>query len=439
MPNVPDSFLDEARILVKAGDGGNGASSFRREKFVPFGGPDGGDGGRGGDVLLQGNHNLNTLSWFQNRSHFEAERGGNGQGARRHGKRGADLTIDVPLGTQVFDEEGLSADITQDGERVQVARGGKGGLGNVHFATATNRAPRMARKGEPGEERTLRLELKTMGDVGLVGAPNAGKSSLLAALSAAKPDIGAYPFTTLTPNLGAATVDGLSFVVVDVPGLIKGAHAGVGLGHRFLRHVQRARILVQVVDGSTADPLESYRTVREEIRLFDPSLLERMQLVAVNKMDLPTARASWAALRRSLLLERQGGVHPVSARTGQGVAELEADMKRCLEEERAQGDREPEDGASPGLALRNGRGGGVRTYRARPESEGYTVAREQEGFRVRGRPVERIVAMADMDTDEGVADLQRQLQRLGLFRDLERAGVKAGDTVRIGDFELEWA
>jgi GTP-binding protein len=297
----------------------------------------------------------------------------------------------------------------------------------------------MARKGEPGEERALHLELRTMGDVGLVGAPNAGKSSLLAALSAAKPEIGAYPFTTLTPNLGVATVEDLSFVVVDIPGLIEGAHAGVGLGHQFLRHVQRAGILVHVVDGAVEDPLESYQAVREEIRLFDPSLLDRAELVAVNKMDLPEARSRWTELRRELLREG-AGVFSVSALSGEGLLELEAAMKLCLEEARARASGSP---ALPlGVGARHAsavRGEGIRTYRVRRESEGYTVERQHDGFTVRSRNVERIVAMADMDTDEGLADLQRQLERLGLFRDLEREGVKPGDTVRIGDFELEWA
>jgi len=228
---VPDrGLIDEARIFVKAGDGGNGIVSFRREKYVPLGGPDGGDGGRGGDVLLRGKHGLNTLAAFAHQTRFNAERGGNGRGARQHGKRGQDLAIDVPLGTLVVDDRGALADITHDGQTVVVARAGKGGLGNVHFATATHRAPRMARKGEPGEERRLDLELKSIGDVGLVGEPNAGKSSLLAALSAAHPEVGAYPFTTLAANLGVATVDDVPFVVVDIPGLIEGAHAGHGLG-----------------------------------------------------------------------------------------------------------------------------------------------------------------------------------------------------------------
>lgn len=418
------SFADEARIFAKAGDGGNGIVSFRREKFVPLGGPDGGDGGRGGDVVLRGSRNLNTLFRFRHQERFCAQRGGHGRGARQHGRRGADLVVDVPLGTVVLDDHGHLADVTEEAQTVVVARGGKGGLGNVHFATSTNRAPRMARKGEPGEERWLRLELKTIGDVGLVGEPNVGKSSLLAALSAAKPEIAPYPFTTLTPNLGVGTVDDLTFVVVDIPGLIEGAHAGVGLGHRFLRHVQRAPVLVYVIDGACADALESYRMVRRELELFDPALLQKRDLVAVNKMDLPEAQARWPEVQRGLQQERGEGVHPISAVTAQGLPGLLAAIRGRLEVQRSESGREP---------------AAIRTYRVRREEEDhYDVEREGGGFRVRGGRVERLVAMADMDSDEGLADLHRQLGRLGVIKALEGAGVARGDTVWVGKFELEW-
>src|ERR687884_885336 len=285
MPDRQSSFFDEARIYVKGGTGGNGALSFRREKFVPFGGPDGGDGGRGGSVFLRVNPNENTLYQFQDRRQFKAERGGSGSGAKKHGRKGQDLVIDVPPGTQVSTDEGVIADLVRPGEMLLVARGGRGGLGNVHFATPTNRAPRYAEKGEPGEERWLQLELKMIGDVGLVGLPNAGKSSLLAAISAARPKIASYPFTTLSPNLGVAEVDDLAVVVADIPGLIEGAHRGVGLGHQFLRHVERARLLVHVVDASADDPLADYRTVRDEMAEYDAALAERQTLIALNKMD----------------------------------------------------------------------------------------------------------------------------------------------------------
>lgn len=418
-----DPFADEVRIFVKAGDGGNGIASFRREKFVPLGGPDGGDGGRGGEVFLRGTRNLNTLACFRQQVRFRAERVGDGRGARKHGRRGADLSVDVPLGTVVFDDQGVVADITRDGQTVAVARGGKGGLGNVHFATPTNRAPRMARKGEPGQERWLSLELKIIGDVGLVGEPNAGKSSLLSALSSARPEIGAYPFTTLSPNLGVAAIGDLAFVVVDIPGLIEGAHTGVGLGHRFLRHVERTRMLVHVVDAAGPDPLASYQTIRRELELFKPDLLRKAEIVAANKMDLPEARARWEQIKGHFERTKDGPARAVSALTGEGVEGLLAAIRDRLDSLSSDDAREP---------------AAVRTYSLRREEDSYELEREVGAFRVRGRKVERLLAMADMDSEEGLADLQRQLDRLGVLKELEEAGVKAGDTVRIGGFEMEW-
>ena len=416
-------FVDEARIYVKAGDGGNGIVSFRREKFVPRGGPDGGDGGRGGDVYLRATQGLDTLAHFQHQVHFRAERGGSGGSSKKHGKRGADLFIDVPVGTIASDEDGVIADLSHDGQEVMVARAGKGGLGNVHFATSINQAPRMARKGEPGGERWLNLELRTLGDVGFIGEPNAGKSSLLAAISAAHPEVGAYPFTTLAPNLGVAVVDDVPVVAVDIPGLIEGAHAGRGIGHQFLRHVQRSRMLVHVLDASAADALDSYRTVRRELELFDPQVAEKTELIAANKMDLPAAQDLWPTLRRQLEREAKGRVFPVSALTGDGVPDLLHAIRRTLD---AVHEEQPEEELA------------VRVYRMPRQDTGYTIKRENEVFVVHGRDVERIVAMATMESDEGIADLQRQLARTGLFKDLEQRGVKSGDTVRIGDFELEW-
>ncbi|MEA2639488.1 MAG: GTPase [Chloroflexota bacterium] len=424
MSKGDSGFIDEARIFVKGGNGGNGIASFRRAKFEPLGGPDGGDGGRGGDVVLRGNRNQNTLYSFQHQVHFRADSGGNGAGAKQHGKRGADLIIDVPLGTVVSDESGFVAEILEDGELAPVVRGGKGGIGNVHFATSVNRAPRMARKGEPGEERWLKLELRTIGDVGFIGEPNAGKSSLLSVVSAATPEIADYPFTTLSPNLGVAIVDDVAIVAVDIPGLIEGAHAGVGLGHRFLRHVMRARVLVHVVDVAADDPVGSYRRVRRELELFDPNLMDKPELIAANKLDLPAAQTNWPKVKKALERERPGAVYSVSAATGAGIPELLHAIRGEL--------------AVPVPSPRIEQPA-VRTYRVEREDIGYTVERTNDGFRVRGREAERIVAMANLDSDEGIADLQRQLGRTGLFRTLEREGVEAGDTVYIGDFELEWA
>lgn len=421
MPERQTSFLDEARIFVTGGTGGNGALSFRREKYVPFGGPDGGDGGRGGSVFLRVNPNENTLLQFQHRRHFKAERGGSGAGRKMHGRKGADVIVDVPPGTVVTTDEGLLADLVQPGEMLLVARGGRGGLGNVHFKSSTHRAPRVAEKGEPAEERWLRLELKTIADVGLLGLPNAGKSSLLAAISAAHPKIADYPFTTLSPNLGVAEVSDLQVVVADIPGLIAGAHRGVGLGHQFLRHVERARLLVHVVDASAEDPLADYRTIRDELEAYNPELVERATLIALNKMDLPAAAA-----RRAALVATLGGpdtVYPMSALTGEGVARFVTALAGALAELPVE--------SAPAEA-------GLRVYRLAPAEEGWTVERTADGYVVRGRPVERLMAMTDLNQDDAAAELQRRLSRMGVIQALEQAGCGPGDVVQIGSSVLEW-
>jgi GTP-binding protein len=321
--------VDEARIWVKAGDGGNGVVSFRREKYVPFGGPDGGDGGRGGSVYVVAQAGISTLIEFNRRRHFKASSGGAGRGARQHGKAGEDLVIGVPPGTQVRSEDGFSADLVHPGDSVMVARGGRGGLGNTHFATSTQRAPRIAQKGEPGEERTLDLELKTIAHAALIGEPNAGKSSLLAATSAAEPRIGDYPFTTLSPNLGVVDRTDADdvFVLADVPGLIAGAHTGAGLGHRFLRHVERAPILVHVVDASRPDALDAYRQVRAELEAYRADLATKPEIVAANKLDLPGAREGLERLR-SELSDRE--VIGTSTVTNEGIPRLLAAVSRLL-------------------------------------------------------------------------------------------------------------
>jgi GTP-binding protein len=418
--------VDEARIWVKAGDGGNGVVSFRREKFVPFGGPDGGDGGRGGSVYLVARAGVSTLLEFARRRHFRAESGGAGKGARQHGKAGEDLVVTVPPGTQIRSEDGLTADLVRTGDSVMVARGGRGGLGNTHFATSTQRAPRIAQKGEPGEERTLELELKTIAQAALIGEPNAGKSSLLAATSAARPRVGDYPFTTLSPNLGVAEAPGDEnvFVLADVPGLIAGAHTGAGLGHRFLRHVERAPILVHVVDASRPDVLDAYLTVRRELEAYKDEVAAKPEIVAANKLDLPGAREGLAALREALPHKRVIGTSTV---TNEGIPALLQAVAQMLSEL-------PQPSAPEG-------DGGVRVYRLASvdSDEGFHVEALEEGlYRVRGKRVERMVAMTDLKSEEGVDYLQKQLERLGVFEALERAGVEIGDTVQIGAWETEW-
>jgi len=315
-------FLDEAKIYIRSGDGGNGCISFRREKFIEFGGPNGGDGGNGGDVVVTAVDGLNTLIDYRYQQHFKAGRGGNGMGKDRHGANGADAGLKVPVGTQIFEEDGetLLADLTAVGDRVVLAKGGNGGFGNAHFKSSTNRAPRHANPGQPGEERTIRLRLKLIADAGLVGLPNAGKSTFLAAVSAAKPKIADYPFTTLHPQLGVVRIDNREFVLADIPGLISGAHEGAGLGDRFLGHIERCRVLLHLVDGTSEDAGEAYSTVRQELEAYGHGLADKPEIVALTKADALTVEA---IEHQSARLKRAAGQAPLvlSAHSGEGVAE----------------------------------------------------------------------------------------------------------------------
>jgi GTP-binding protein len=316
-------FLDEAKVYIRSGDGGNGCVSFRREKFIEFGGPNGGDGGRGGDVVAEAVEGLNTLIDYRYQQHFKAKRGGNGMGKDRHGANGDDVVLKVPAGTQIYEEDGetLLADLTKVGERTILAKGGNGGFGNAHFKTSTNRAPRHANPGQPGEERTIRLRLKLIADAGIVGLPNAGKSTFLAAVSAARPKIADYPFTTLHPQLGVVDVDGREFVLADIPGLIEGAHEGVGLGDRFLGHVERCRVLLHLVDGTGEHAGEAYKTVRTELSAYGEGLAGKPEIVALNKADALTPELLKQQVAR---LKRAAKKTPlvVSAATGAGVPDV---------------------------------------------------------------------------------------------------------------------
>ena len=382
-------MYDRARIYVKAGDGGNGAITFRREKYVPRGGPDGGDGGQGGDVVLRVNPSENTLLRFQYLSRFVAEDGGHGQKARRHGKRAPDLVLDVPPGTVVRDDETgeVLADLTAAGDEFVAARGGRGGLGNQHFATPSRQAPRLAEKGEPGKERSLALELKLIADVGLVGYPNAGKSTLLAAMSAARPKIADYPFTTLEPNLGVVDSDGETFVLADIPGLIEGAAEGAGLGHEFLRHVERTRLLLHVLDGSGGlegrDPLADFDTIEGELAAYGAGLAEKPRVVVVNKIDLPEARERLPAAS--------------TGRTRRYTLDDAADERH------------------------------------------YEVERlSRHHFRVEGVRIERLASMTDFANEEAAERFQKVLVASGIAAGLTAAGIADGDVVHLGDYELVW-
>ncbi|MFC2031262.1 GTPase ObgE [Chloroflexota bacterium] len=417
-------FFDEVKIYVKGGDGGDGCVAFRREKFVPFGGPSGGHGGGGGSVLLVAEHNLNTLIHFKRRSHFKADRGDRGSSKQQQGKTGARRLVPVPPGTVVYDADTgeLLADLVDEGQEIMVARGGRGGRGNSAFATPTNQAPRVAEHGEPGQERWLRLELKLIADVGVIGMPNAGKSTLLSVVSAARPKIAAYPFTTLQPNLGVVTVgEHHTFVVADVPGLIEGASEGAGLGHQFLRHVERTRLLIHLLDGAASDPLLDFETINQELDQFSERLASKPQIVVLNKMDLPDAQAWWPLIRDAME-ERGVESHAISAVSQEGVREL---MQRAFALLQVLPRPEP---IPEGPAI----------LRPAERDEAFTVERDDDGWWVRGVRVERIAAMTPFVLPEAVARFQRQLKAMGVVEALEAAGVEPGDMVHIGERELEW-
>ena len=330
-------FLDSAKVFVRAGDGGNGCVSFRREKFVEFGGPNGGDGGRGGDVILECVANLNTLLDFRYQQHYKAKKGGNGMGANRTGAKGADVVLKVPPGTQILDDAGetLIADLTEPGTRIVLLHGGNGGFGNAHFKTSTNQAPRRANPGQTGEEMYIWLRLKLIGDAGIVGLPNAGKSTFLSTVSRAKPKIADYPFTTLHPNLGVVRFGGLDFVLADIPGLIEGAHEGAGIGDRFLGHVERTAVLLHLVDATAEDPVEAYRIVRSEMEAYGAGLADKPEVLALSKVDAVDADD---LDEKAHALEEVAGLKPlfISAVTGKGVPEVLAALAREVEAMRAE-------------------------------------------------------------------------------------------------------
>lgn len=423
-------LYDRARIEVKAGRGGDGHASFRREKYVPRGGPDGGNGGRGGNVYIQVDPNISTLIAFYHQQHFHAPDGQPGGSNRRFGRNGEDIAIPVPPGTVVRgvgEEAQHSVDLVAPGQRLLVARGGRGGRGNAVFATPTRQAPRFAEHGEPPEKRTLELELKLIADVGLVGYPNAGKSTLLAAVSAARPKIASYPFTTLSPNLGVATVGDFPFVIADIPGLIEGASEGVGLGLDFLRHVERTRLLVHVLDSAGVDgrdPGEDYRSTNCELAAYSAVLAERHQVVAANKIDLPDGR-EWADYLQAELAVPAADFFPISAATGEGVQALLNRVAALLQELPRPEALEPTEEA---LVL----------VPPPADEQAFTVIREAEGWRVRGIHIQRAAEVTNFDNYDGAMRFQRILRATGVEQALRKAGVGDGDRVCIGSKELYW-
>ncbi|NDJ53701.1 MAG: GTPase ObgE [Chloroflexi bacterium] len=416
-------FRDEARIYVKGGDGGDGMVTFRREKYVPYGGPSGGDGGKGGDVVLVVNPKMNTLFQFERSRHFRAKPGVRGGSSNMTGANGDDLVIEVPPGTIVREDESdrLLADLTQSDQRFVVARGGRGGRGNARFKTSTNQAPRIAERGEPGRERWVKLELKLIADVGIVGVPNAGKSTLISVVSAAKPKIAAYPFTTLTPNLGVVLVDDRDMVVADIPGLVEGAHSGIGLGHSFLRHVQRTRLLIHMLDGTGEDPIADFHQIMMELTLYDEALADRPQIIVLNKMDMPQTQERWPIVQQAL-----GDLgHPIvaiSALTRQGTHNL---MRLTLARLDELPELEPEEE--------------IPVFTIDDDEDAFEIARGDDGsYRVLGTRIERAANMTYWEYHESIMRFQRILEALGISRALEDAGVQKGDIVYIGDYELEW-
>jgi len=426
-------FIDQAEITVYSGKGGDGAVHFRREKYVPRGGPDGGDGGRGGDVILQVDPNLNTLYTFRQKRKFRAQEGANGAKQNMTGRSAENLIILVPRGTLIYDASTgeLLGDLVEPDQQLTVVRGGRGGRGNTHFASSVRQVPTIAEKGEPGEDRTLRLELKLIADVGIVGVPNAGKSTLLSVVTNAKPKIGSYPFTTLEPNLGVASLDDeTTLVLADIPGLIEGAHLGVGLGHDFLRHIQRTRILIHLLDGLAENPLLDFDQINTELALFDPELAKKPQIVVLNKMDLPDVQQRWLSIEPELRQRmKQGGakVHmdsepfAISAVSGLNVRPLLYRAVQLLRET-------PE----PVLVST------VPVYRPESDPNDYSITQEANGWRVSGQAIERAAKMTYWEHYQSIRHFQRIMETLGIDAALRKAGVQEGDTVFVGDFELEW-
>lgn len=423
-------FVDQVDIYVKAGDGGNGLVAFRREKFVPQGGPAGGDGGSGGNVVFKVDEGLKTLMDFRYQKHFKARKGENGGPKNMHGKNANDMIVDVPPGTVVINNETgeIIADLTEEGAEAIIAKGGRGGRGNTRYATPSNPAPYHAENGEPGEELQVRIEMKLLADVGLIGFPSVGKSTLLSVVSAAKPKVAAYHFTTINPNLGVVSIDdGRSFVVADLPGLIEGAHQGAGLGHQFLRHIERTRVLVHVVDMSGMegrDPFDDFQKINEELKAYEMRLTERPQIVAANKMDLPEAQNHLQSFKDKLPDEID--VYPISAATKEGIDTLLHRVADLVE-------------TTPEFPLHETEETDELDYKLPEEEQPFRITRDDDGvYVVSGDRIERLFKMTDFNRDESVRRFSRTLRKMGVDEALKEKGIEDGDNVRILDFEFEF-
>jgi GTP-binding protein len=418
-------FTDQVEIHVRSGKGGDGMVHFHREKFITHGGPDGGDGGKGGDVVFEVKTTLNTLSSFRQNQKFKAEDGLRGGPSQMSGRYGKDLIVPVPPGTIIFDADTgiIIGDLTKPGQRLMVCKGGRGGRGNQHFATSRNQAPRTAEKGEPYEEKRLKLELKLIADIGLIGVPNAGKSTLLSVLTNARPKIAAYPFTTLEPHLGVAEIDvNTTVVLADIPGLIEGASHGAGLGHDFLRHVQRTRVLVHLLDGLSDDPVADYSQINSELSLFDPNLGKKPQIVALNKIDQPEVQERLADIQKKFK-KRKVEFMTISALARTNTRDLLIKAHQLLAE------TPPMDEFEAPMPV----------YKPKEDPRDFEIIREDgDKWRITGTAIERAAKMTYWEHDGSLRRFQKIMETLGVNEALKKAGVQEGDTVSIGDFELEW-
>jgi GTP-binding protein len=418
-------MFDNAEIRVKAGNGGNGAIGFRREKYIPLGGPDGGNGGRGGNVVIRATDNVDSLRRYRQRRLHSAEDGGKGSGSNKHGKDGEDLVISVPAGTIVSAEQdgtlALIADLQKQGDEAVVARGGRGGLGNRHYVSSTNQSPRIAQRGEEGEEKSIRLEMRLIADAGIIGYPNAGKSTLLAAASAAKPKIASYPFTTLEPVLGVVEIGLESFVLAEIPGLIEGAHLGRGLGHDFLRHAMRTRVLIHLISGESASPVKDMMTLNNELALFDTGLAQKPQIVVLNKIDLDEVKQRRGAIEEEF---EDAGIkaHYISAATGRGVPALMKETLKVLKSiAGAEVEKKP-----------------LKVFRPQPRESGVKVTRQGDEFVISAPGLERIMGGVGVTDNELRWQLNYLLKKMGVNSVLEKMGAQPGDKIRCGDLTWEW-
>jgi len=418
-------FIDQVEIHVKSGKGGDGMVHFHREKFIPRGGPDGGDGGKGGDVILEVKSTLNTLSSFRQNQKFKAEDGVKGGPSQMSGRYGNDLILSVPPGTVIFDADTgeLIGDLTQPGQQLNILKGGRGGRGNQHFATSRNQVPRTAEKGEPAQEKRIKLELKLIADIGLIGVPNAGKSTLLSVLTNAKPKIAPYPFTTLEPSLGVANIDeNTTVVLADIPGLIEGASQGAGLGHDFLRHVQRTRVLIHLLDGLSEDPVADFSQINSELSLFDPNLARKSQIVALNKIDQPAVQEKLGDIQKNFKkLNVELMTISALARTNTRELLIKAYQKLA--------DALPLEEVELPMPV----------YKPKEDPREFVVKREGTNeWRISGTAIERAASMTYWQHDGSVRRFQKIMETLGVDEALRKAGIQEGDTVAIGEFELEW-